>query len=58
MRDPLVTIIRADGLSFEVDDALRGIMTFGWLEADGVSHAALPAAFMAERDTISANSVS
>lgn len=50
-----MTLTGSQGLSFEVDDSLRGIMTFGWLEADGVSHTTLLAAFLAERDTISAN---
>lgn len=47
-----MTIIRADGLSFEVDDALRGVMTFGWLEAGGLTHEALPAEFDAEKDAL------
>lgn len=49
-----MTLTGSQGLSFEVDDSLRGIMMFGWLEADGVSHAPLSAAFTAERDTIAA----
>ena len=49
-----MTLTRSQGLSFEVDDALHGVMTFGWLEASAVSHAALGAEFAAERDAIAA----
>ncbi len=49
-----MTLIRSQGLSFEVDDALRGVMSFGWIEATGVSHAPLAPEFAAERDAIAA----
>ncbi len=49
-----MTITRSQGLSFEVDDALRGVMTFGWLEATGVTHPPLAGDFVAERDSIAA----
>lgn len=41
---------RAGGLTLEVDDALKGIVTFGWLEAEGLSGEPLGEAFDAERD--------
>jgi len=41
---------RAGGLALEMDDALRGIVTLGWLEADGLSGEALGEAYAAERD--------
>lgn len=41
---------RARGLTLEMDDALRGIVALGWLEADGLSGEPLGAAFDAERD--------
>lgn len=41
---------RAGGLTLEMDDALRGIVTLGWLEADGLSGEPLGDAFAAERD--------
>ena len=28
--------LQARGLAVEMDDALRGIVTLGWLEADGL----------------------
>ena len=47
-----MTLARTGGLAFEVDDALRGVMTLGWLEADGLGPAALPEAFAVERDAV------
>jgi DNA/RNA-binding domain of Phe-tRNA-synthetase-like protein len=41
---------RAGGLALEMDDALKGIVTLGWLEADGLHGEPLGAAFAAERD--------
>lgn len=41
---------RAGGLALEMDDALRGIVALGWLEADGLQGAPLGEAFAAERD--------
>ena len=45
-----MSLTRTSGLSFEVDDSLRGIVTLGWLEADGVAATPLPLAFAEERD--------
>jgi DNA/RNA-binding domain of Phe-tRNA-synthetase-like protein len=47
-----MTIARSTGLTLEVDEALRGVMTFGWLEADDVRIDALPPEFLAERDAV------
>jgi len=41
---------RARGLALEMEDALRGIVMLGWLEADGLSGEPLGEAFAAERD--------
>jgi DNA/RNA-binding domain of Phe-tRNA-synthetase-like protein len=41
---------RAGGLALEMDDALRGVVALGWLEADGLNGEPLSAAFEAERD--------
>lgn len=41
---------RSGGLVLELDDSLRGIVALGWLEADGLTGAALGEAFDAERD--------
>jgi DNA/RNA-binding domain of Phe-tRNA-synthetase-like protein len=49
-----MTLARTGGLAFEVDDALRGVVTLGWLEADGVVSAELPAGFIEERDALCA----
>ncbi len=49
-----MTIARTGGLVLEVDDALRGVMTLGWLEADGVKPEALDEDFARERDEICA----
>ncbi len=49
-----MTLARTGGLAFEVDDALRGVMTFGWLEADGIRPEELAASFAEERDAICA----
>ena len=46
-----MTLQARTGLSFDVDDALRGIVTIGWLEADGLTGAPLPVEFERERDT-------
>ena len=42
--------LQARGLSLEMDDALRGIVTLGWLEADGLNGEPLGDAFERERD--------
>jgi DNA/RNA-binding domain of Phe-tRNA-synthetase-like protein len=47
-----MTLARTGGLALEVDDTLRGVMTFGWLEADDVRAETLPEAFATERDEI------
>jgi len=41
---------RAGGLALEMDDAIRGIVTLGWLEADGLTGEPLGDEFLAERD--------
>ena len=41
---------RAGGLALEMDDVLRGIVTLGWLEADGLHGEPLSEAYAAERD--------
>lgn len=41
---------RAGGLALEMDDALRGVVALGWLEADGLNGEPLGPAFEAERD--------
>ena len=41
---------RARGLALEMDDALRGVVALGWLEADGLRSEPLGEAFDAERD--------
>lgn len=43
-----MTLARTSGSTLEIDDALRGVLTLGWLEADGVRHDALPESFRAE----------
>jgi DNA/RNA-binding domain of Phe-tRNA-synthetase-like protein len=42
--------LQARGLTLEMDDALRGIVTMGWLEADGLNGEPLGDAFAEERD--------
>lgn len=41
---------RAGGIALEMDDALKGIVMLGWLEADGLNGEPLGAAFETERD--------
>lgn len=41
---------RARGLALEMDDALRGVVALGWLEADGLGSEPLGEAFEAERE--------
>ena len=41
---------RAGGLALEMDDALRGIVALGWLEADGLGGGPLGESFERERD--------
>src|SRR5512147_2175842 len=41
---------RAGGLALEMDEELRGIVAFGWLEADGLHSEPLGEAYEAERD--------
>lgn len=43
---------RASGLTLDLDDALKGIVMFGWLEAEGLSGEPLGEAFAAERDAV------
>ena len=49
-----MTLARTGGLAFEVDDALRGAMMLGWLEADGIRQEPLAEAFALERDAVCA----
>ena len=42
--------LQARGLALEMDDALRGIVTLGWLEATGLPGEPLGEAFERERD--------
>src|SRR5262249_22355114 len=42
-------LARTSGLAFEVDDALRGVVTLAWLEADVPALEPHSAAFVAER---------
>ena len=42
--------LQARGLALEMDDALKGIVTLGWLEADGLNGEPLGDAFDSERD--------
>jgi DNA/RNA-binding domain of Phe-tRNA-synthetase-like protein len=41
---------RAGGLALEMDEALRGTVTLGWLEADGLNGEPLGDAYTVERD--------
>lgn len=41
---------RPGGLALEMDDALRGVVTLGWLEADGLNGEPLGEKYEAERD--------
>jgi len=45
-----MTLPTRSGLAFEVDASLRGILTLGWLEADGLSTEDLGEGFGHERD--------
>jgi DNA/RNA-binding domain of Phe-tRNA-synthetase-like protein len=45
---------RTQGLTLTVEDALRGTLALGQLEAEGAVLGALPAAFEAERDQLTA----
>jgi DNA/RNA-binding domain of Phe-tRNA-synthetase-like protein len=47
-----MTLARTRGLALEVEEALRGVMNLGWIEADGLRPEPLPEAFAAERDAI------
>lgn len=47
-----MSLARTSGSTIEIDEALRGVLTLGWLEADGVRHEPLPAAFRAECDEV------
>src|SRR5262245_3972383 len=42
--------LKARGLTLEMDDALKGIVTLGWLEADGLHGEPLGDSFARERD--------
>ena len=46
----MVIPARTSSLALDLDPALRGALVLGWLEADGISIDALPAAFVEERD--------
>jgi len=47
-----MALARTSGLAFEVDDALRGVTTLGWLEADLAGAEPLPDTFATERDAV------
>jgi DNA/RNA-binding domain of Phe-tRNA-synthetase-like protein len=47
-----VPLARSTGPTIEIDETLRGVLTLGWLEADGVRHDALPEAWARERDEV------
>src|SRR5690348_6344587 len=47
-----MTLARTGGLALDVDEGLRGVLTFGWLEADSVRADALPEGFATERDAL------
>ena len=49
-----MTLARSGGLSLEIDEALRGVMTLGWLEADGIRLEPLAPEFATERDGVCA----
>ncbi len=49
-----MTLAGTGGLAFEVDDVLRGAMTLGWLEADGLGPEELAGGFVIERDAVCA----
>ena len=51
-KGPTTLPSRTSGLSFEVDDTLRGIVTLGWLEVDGVRADPLADGFLHERDDV------
>jgi DNA/RNA-binding domain of Phe-tRNA-synthetase-like protein len=50
--EEFVPLARTTGPSIEIDAALRGVLTLGWLEADGVRLDPLPEAFAQERDEV------
>lgn len=45
-------LARSTGPTIEIDETLRGVLTLGWLEADGVVHDPLPEAYALERDAV------
>jgi DNA/RNA-binding domain of Phe-tRNA-synthetase-like protein len=45
-----MALARTGGLSLEIDEALRGVMTLGWLEAENLRREPLPPEFAGERD--------
>lgn len=45
-------LARSTGATIEIDETLRGVLTLGWLEADGVGHDELPADYTRERDEV------
>ena len=45
-------LARSTGSTIEIDEALRGVLTLGWLEADDVRLDPLPEAFHLERDEL------
>lgn len=45
-------LARTPGAVIDIDAALRGVLTLGWLEADGVRHEPLPEAFRRECDDV------
>jgi DNA/RNA-binding domain of Phe-tRNA-synthetase-like protein len=47
-----VPLARTTGLTLEIDQSLKGALTLGWLEADGVRHDPLPESYLRERDGV------
>jgi len=47
-----VTLARTSGSTIEIDAALKGVLTLGWLEADGVRVEPLPEEYARERDEV------
>ncbi len=45
-------LARTGGSTLEIDAALKGVLTLGWLEADGVRVEPLPESYASERDEV------
>src|SRR5258707_1342599 len=51
IEEAFVPLQARSGITLDVDDALRGVVALGWLEAERPADGALAPAFAAERDT-------